>query len=46
MDRPACSRAAIRAVLAANAGTDALWSYDRELDAARSGPGTASEVYQ
>jgi hypothetical protein len=34
MDRPACSPAAIRAVLAANAGADVLRSYDRELDAA------------
>jgi hypothetical protein len=34
MDRPACSPAAIRAVLAANADADVLRSYDRELDAA------------
>src|SRR5260370_23184902 len=34
MDRPACTPAAIRAVLAANAGAAVLQSYDQELDAA------------
>jgi len=34
MARPACTPAAIRAVLAANAGADVLKSYDEELDAA------------
>ena len=34
MDRPACTPAAVRAVLAANASADVLRSYDRELDAA------------
>ena len=32
--RPACTPAAIRAVLAANAGPDVLRRYDEELDAA------------
>lgn len=32
--RPACSPAAIREVLAANADAETLHSYDRELDAA------------
>jgi Family of unknown function (DUF6247) len=32
--RPACTPAAIRAVLAANAHADVLQRYDRELDAA------------
>lgn len=34
MDRPACTPAAIRAVLAANAGPEILQRYDAELDAA------------
>jgi hypothetical protein len=34
LDRPACTPAAIRAVLAANAGPDVLARYDKELDAA------------
>jgi len=34
MDRPACTPAAIRAVLAANADTGTLQRYDDELDAA------------
>jgi hypothetical protein len=34
MDRPACTPAAIRAVLAANAYPEILRRYDRELDAA------------
>jgi hypothetical protein len=34
LDRPACTPAAIRAVLAANAGAEVLARYDRELDAA------------
>jgi hypothetical protein len=34
MDRPACTPAAIRAVLAANADPDVLARYDKELDAA------------
>ncbi len=34
MDRPACTPAAIRAVLAANAGAAVLERYDHELDAA------------
>ncbi len=34
MDRPACTPAAIRAVLAANADPDVLLRYDRDLDAA------------
>ena len=34
MPRPACTPAAIRAVLAANADADVLQRYDRELDAA------------
>jgi Family of unknown function (DUF6247) len=34
MPRPACSPAAIRAVLAANADADVLRSYDEDLDAA------------
>jgi hypothetical protein len=33
-DRPACTPAAIRAVLAANADPETLQRYDRELDAA------------
>ena len=33
-DRPACTPAAIRAVLAANAGPEILQRYDTELDAA------------
>jgi HPt (histidine-containing phosphotransfer) domain-containing protein len=34
LDRPACTPAAIRAVLAANAGPEVLARYDAELDAA------------
>src|SRR5262249_44012160 len=34
LDRPACTPAAIRAVLAANAGPDVLRRYDADLDAA------------
>jgi len=34
MARPACTPAAIRAVLAANADPDVLLRYDRDLDAA------------
>ena len=34
LPRPACSPAAIRAVLAANADDDVLRSYDADLDAA------------
>jgi len=34
MDPPACTPAAIRAVLAAHAGNAVLQSYDQELDAA------------
>ncbi|HUK69843.1 MAG TPA: DUF6247 family protein [Streptosporangiaceae bacterium] len=34
LPRPACTPAAIRAVLAANASADVLESYDHELDAA------------
>jgi Family of unknown function (DUF6247) len=34
LPRPACSPAAIRAVLAANADTAVLQSYDQDLDAA------------
>lgn len=34
LDRPACTPAAIRAVLAANADPEVLARYDRELDAA------------
>lgn len=34
LPRPACTPAAIRAVLAANAGTAVLRSYDEDLDAA------------
>ena len=34
LDRPACTPAAIRAVLAANADADVLRRYDAELDAA------------
>jgi hypothetical protein len=34
LDRPACTPAAIRAVLAANADADVLRRYDTELDAA------------
>ena len=34
MDQPACTPAAIRAVLAANADPEVLLRYDRELDAA------------
>ena len=34
LPRPACTPAAIRAVLAANADTDVLQRYDRDLDAA------------
>ena len=34
LDRPACTPAAIRAVLAANAGPEILQRYDAELDAA------------
>jgi hypothetical protein len=34
LDRPACTPAAIRAVLAANAGPEVLQRYDSELDAA------------
>jgi len=34
LERPACTPAAIRAVLAANADPEVLASYDRELDAA------------
>lgn len=34
LPRPACSPAAIRAVLAANADDDVLGSYDADLDAA------------
>ena len=34
LPRPACSPAAIRAVLAANADADVLRSYDEDLDAA------------
>jgi hypothetical protein len=34
LDRPACTPAAIRAVLAANAGSEVLARYDSELDAA------------
>jgi hypothetical protein len=34
MDRPACTPAAIRAVLAANADPEVLLRYDRELDSA------------
>lgn len=34
VDRPACTPAAIRAVLAANAGSEILQRYDSELDAA------------
>ena len=34
LPRPACTPAAIRAVLAANADTDILQRYDRDLDAA------------
>ena len=34
LPRPACKPAAIRAVLAANAGPEVLERYDRELDAA------------
>jgi hypothetical protein len=34
LDRPACTPAAIRAVLAASAGPDVLARYDQELDAA------------
>lgn len=34
LDRPACAPAAIRAVLAANATSEALARYDSELDAA------------
>lgn len=34
IDRPACTPAAIRAVLAANADAAVLQSYDNELDAA------------
>lgn len=34
LDRPACTPAAIRAVLAANADADVLQRYDTELDAA------------
>jgi hypothetical protein len=34
LDRPACTPAAIRAVLAANADADVLLRYDTELDAA------------
>src|SRR5215470_2202347 len=34
LPRPACTPAAIRAVLAANAGSDVLLRYDNELDSA------------
>ena len=34
LPRPACTPAAIRAVLAANAGNDVLRQYDEDLDAA------------
>lgn len=34
MDSPACTPAAVRAVLAAHAGADVLAAYDRDLDAA------------
>jgi hypothetical protein len=34
LPRPACTPAAIRAVLAANAGNDVLQHYDHDLDAA------------
>src|SRR5690348_17143560 len=34
LPRPACTPAAIRAVLAANAGPEVLQRYDRDLDAA------------
>ena len=34
LDRPACTPAAIRAVLAANVGPETLQRYDAELDAA------------
>ena len=34
LDRPACTPAAIRAVLAANADPEVLARYDRELDGA------------
>jgi Family of unknown function (DUF6247) len=34
LDRPSCTPAAIRAVLAANADADVLQRYDAELDAA------------
>jgi hypothetical protein len=34
LPRPACTPAAIRAVLAANAGNEALRQYDEDLDAA------------
>jgi hypothetical protein len=34
MARPACTPAAVRAVLAANAGTAVLQAYDSDLDAA------------
>ena len=34
LPRPACTQAAIRAVLAANAGHDVLRQYDEDLDAA------------
>jgi Family of unknown function (DUF6247) len=34
MPRPACTPAAIRAVLAANAGNDVLRQYDEDLDVA------------
>ena len=34
MDRPACTPAAVRAVLAANADPEILQRYDEELDAA------------
>jgi len=34
LPRPACTPAAVRAVLAANAGPDVLSRYDRDLDAA------------